>query len=60
MAENNYTREIVVKNTPNAAFLALTSEFDKWWTPGSKAVGAVGDIIVFRFNIGVPIIGECF
>ena len=50
MVANSYTREIIVSNTPNAAYRALTSEFDKWWTPGSSPVTAVGDTVTFRFG----------
>ena len=50
MVANSYTREIVVSNTPSAAYLALTSEFDKWWTASSSPVNAVGDTVTFRFD----------
>ena len=50
MFANSYTREIIVSNTPSAAYRALTTEFDKWWTVSSGRVTAEGDIITFRFN----------
>ena len=50
MATNNYTREIIVTNTPSAAYRALTSEFNKWWTDSSGPVVAVGDTVTFRFD----------
>lgn len=50
MSANSYTREIIVSNTPHAAYRALTSEFDKWWTECSGPVIAVGDEVTFRFD----------
>lgn len=50
MIDKSYQREITVKNTPGAAFLALTMEFDKWWMVGSKPVNRVGDELTFRFD----------
>ena len=50
MVVNSYTREIIVSNTPGAAYRAMTSEFDKWWTAGSTPVTAVGDTVTFRFD----------
>jgi hypothetical protein len=50
MVANSYTREIVVSNTPSAAYRALTSEFDKWWTSSSRPVNAVGDTVTFKFD----------
>jgi len=50
MIVNSYTREINVLNTPNAAYRALTSEFDKWWTPSNRPITTVGDIVTFRFD----------
>jgi uncharacterized protein YndB with AHSA1/START domain len=50
MIDNSYTREIIISNTPSAAYRALTSEFDKWWTAGSRPVTEVGDEITFRFD----------
>lgn len=50
MSPNDYTQNIVVTNTPNAAYKALTSEFDKWWTPDTGSISAVGDTIKFKFD----------
>lgn len=50
MTVNSYTREIVVSNSPNAAYRALTLEFDKWWTPGSNSIRSVDDTVTFRFD----------
>ena len=49
MSTNSYTREIIVSNTPDDAYRALTSEFDKWWTECSGPIIAVGDEVTFRF-----------
>ena len=50
MTTNSYTRDIIVSSSPSAAYQALTSEFDKWWTPSSNPVSAVGETITFRFG----------
>jgi hypothetical protein len=50
MKSNDYTQTIVVSNTPNAAYKALTTEFDKWWTPDTGSISNVGDTIKFKFN----------
>ena len=50
MSADSYNREIIVSNTPDAAYRALTAEFNKWWTSNSGAVEAVGDITTFRFD----------
>ena len=46
----SYTREIIVSNTPSAAYRALTSEFDKWWTHSNSSVTAVNDTVTFKFE----------
>ena len=46
----NYTREIIVSSTPDEAYRALTSGFDKWWTTDCNAISNVGDDITFRFG----------
>jgi hypothetical protein len=46
----NYSRDIVVSSTPEAAYRALTSEYHKWWTLAADAVTAVGDTIKFQFD----------
>ncbi len=50
MAAKSYTREIIVSNTPGAAYRALTSEFDKWWTPGSGSLAAIDDTVTIKFE----------
>lgn len=46
----SYTREILVSNTPSAAYRALTSGFTKWWTTSCNPVSENGDQIIFRFG----------
>lgn len=46
----NYTQEIIVSNTPGAAYQALTIAFDKWWTTSSNSISEIGDIITFQFG----------
>ena len=46
----NYTREIIVSCTPDIAFKALTTEFDKWWTTGCNPINKTGDQVTFRFG----------
>jgi hypothetical protein len=50
MSSENYSRYIVVSSSPKAAYRALTSEYDKWWTLEAGSVSAVGDTIEFRFD----------
>jgi len=45
-----YTREIVVSNSPGAAYQALTTAFDKWWTTSCNPISETGDKITFRFG----------
>jgi len=46
----SYTREIIVSNTPRAAYQALTTGFDKWWTTDCNPICETGDKIKFRFG----------
>ncbi len=46
----NYTREIVVSNTPVEAYKALTTGFNEWWTTGCNPVSETGDKITFKFG----------
>lgn len=46
----NYTREIIVLNTPSAAYQALTTDFDKWWTNSCNTISNIGDKVTFRFG----------
>ena len=50
MSTNSYTREIIVSNTPHAAYQALTTGFDKWWTTSCIPISEMGDKITFRFG----------
>ena len=50
MSLESYQRDIVVSNTPAEAFRALTTDYDKWWTPGSIPIRKTGDIVTFRFG----------
>lgn len=47
---DSYTREIIVSSTPEAAYLALTTGFNKWWTTGCNPISETGDKITFRFG----------
>ena len=46
----SYIREIIVSSTPGAAYKALTTDFDKWWTTGCNPISQTGDKITFRFG----------
>jgi len=46
----SYAREIRIEGTAEAAYRALTLEFDKWWTASSQPLNAVGDTVTFRFD----------
>lgn len=46
----SYTREIIVSNTPGAAYRALTTGFDKWWTTSCDSISETGDQVIFRFG----------
>lgn len=46
----SYSREIFVSCTPGAAYQALTTGFDKWWTTDSNPISVTGDKITFRFG----------
>lgn len=48
--DTNYTREIIVSNMPKAAYQALTTGFDKWWTTDCTPISVVGDKITVRFG----------
>lgn len=50
MNTNEYTRRIVVSSSPNDAYKALTSGFDKWWTLDSDSISTAGDTITFKFD----------
>lgn len=46
----NYTCEIVVTCTPDEAYKALTTGFNKWWTTDCNPVADTGDKITFKFG----------
>ncbi|TNF98768.1 MAG: SRPBCC domain-containing protein [Gammaproteobacteria bacterium] len=46
----SYTCEILVSNTPGAAYQALTTGFDKWWTTRCNPIAEAGDKITFWFG----------
>jgi uncharacterized protein YndB with AHSA1/START domain len=46
----SYTREITVSATPEAAYKALTTDFNKWWTIDCNPIHKSGDTITFRFG----------
>lgn len=46
----DYTREIIVSTVPGAAYRALTTGFDKWWTTSCNPISEAGDRITFRFG----------
>ena len=52
MSKNSYTRSITVKNTANAAFMALTKDIAKWWTKPDQPLQTVGDRAKFTFPPG--------
>ena len=50
MNPEDYTRSIVVFSTANAAYKALTTEFDKWWTLDAGSLATVGNTIKLQFS----------
>lgn len=50
MNTDSYRREIIVSNTPSAAYKALTTEFNKWWTTSTNPVMNVGETVTFKFD----------
>ncbi|MDH5178061.1 MAG: SRPBCC domain-containing protein [Gammaproteobacteria bacterium] len=46
----NYTREIVVSSTPDEAYKALTTGFNRWWTADCNTVNYAEDKITFKFG----------
>jgi len=46
----NYTHEIIVSNTPEKTFIALTAGFNKWWTTDCNFISKVRDKITFKFG----------
>jgi len=52
MSTPNYTRTITVRNTSNAAYRALTSGIESWWTKPDTPLTRVGDRAKFTFPPG--------
>lgn len=49
----NYQRTIRVRNTPKAAFEALTTGIGHWWTKPDKPIARIGDQAKFSFPPGI-------
>lgn len=52
MSAPNYTRTITVKNTPDAAYRALTGGIENWWTKPDTPLTSLGDRAKFSFPPG--------
>ncbi len=52
MNTRNYTRTIVIDNTPQAAYAALTSGIEQWWTKPDAPLLNEGDVAKFTFPPG--------
>ncbi|MEO1244130.1 MAG: SRPBCC domain-containing protein [Pseudomonadota bacterium] len=52
MNAENYSRTITVRNTASAAFDALTTGFEYWWTKPDKPIQSPGDQAKFTFPPG--------
>ena len=50
MPNNSYVREIIVSSSPGFAYQTLTSGFEHWWTPASRSISALNDMVTFKFN----------
>ena len=48
--DTSYSRTIIVSSTPGAAYQALTSGIEKWWTTSCNPIFSTGDKITFRFG----------
>jgi hypothetical protein len=46
----SYTRKIIVSNTREAAYQALTTGYVHWWTTDCNSISRPGDEITFRFG----------
>lgn len=49
MTEKNFEREILVSASPQAAYSALTTDFDKWWATFKGDASKIGNRITFQF-----------
>jgi hypothetical protein len=52
MTDKDYSKTILVDASPQDAYVALTSGFEKWWTTPDKPIRVVGDCAVFTFPPG--------
>lgn len=52
MDATNYRRKITVKNSPSAAYQALTQGIEHWWTKPDKPIEKPGDRAKFTFPPG--------
>ena len=52
MTASNYTRTVLVDNTPQAAYTALTSGIEHWWTKPDAPIRREGDVAKFTFPPG--------
>ena len=53
MKPENYARTIIVKNTPEAAYHALTVGMENWWTKPDTPLSRLGDLAKFNFPPGL-------
>jgi hypothetical protein len=49
MTNSHYRRTIETTATPEQAYAALTTGYDRWWTAPDRVFGQVGDEAVFSF-----------
>ena len=49
MTSKDYARSITVRCSPETAYNAATSEFDKWWTDPGTNLSEIGNVATFRF-----------
>ena len=52
MTNSDYSRTITIQASPQEAYLALTSGFEKWWSKPDTPIRAVGDVARFTFPPG--------
>lgn len=52
MSTQNYSRIISVKNTPSAAYAALTTDIEHWWTKPDSPISHEGNKAKFTFPPG--------
>ncbi len=52
MTTDNYSRTITVNNSPAAAYEALTTGIENWWTKPDSPISKLGDQAKFTFPPG--------